>query len=221
MTTSPHQIIIADSQYLATASLSLLIEQTPGYLFKGKTDHVYGLKDILKKNPETRLLVTDFFLVDFKGFDDLAKILASHPELKVLILTHSVKHSDVSEFKKIGIKNILYKTAGREEILQAMQYTLKDKKFYSDEIVDMLIEGNASRQEMLTSSHLTPAEIEITKLIASGMTTRKIADQKHKSFHTIMAHRKNIFRKLNINSTSELVMYAIKAGLIDNIEYYI
>ena len=53
------------------------------------------------------------------------------------------------------------------------------------------------------------------------MTTKEIAAQKHISFHTVMTHRKNIFRKLNVNSSSELIMFAIKAGWIDNIEYYI
>jgi len=221
MPPKPHPTIIADIQFLITESLHLLINQAHGYELKGITDNVYGLRKLLGKNPETRLLITDFFLLDYKGFDDLKEILSQYPELKILILTHQVKPGDVNEFKKAGIKNIIYKTAGREEILQAMQYTLQGKKFYSDEIMDMLIEGNSTRDEEVTASTLTPAEIEITRLIASGLTTKEIAAQKHKSFHTVMSHRKNIFRKLNINSTSELVMYAIRAGLIDNIEYYI
>jgi DNA-binding NarL/FixJ family response regulator len=58
-------------------------------------------------------------------------------------------------------------------------------------------------------------------MIAEGMTTKQIAASKSISFHTVMTHRKNIFRKLGVNSSSELIMFAIKAGWIDNIEYYI
>lgn len=217
----PHQILIADVQYLVTESLSLLINECPEYMLAGIADSLGDVKDQLKQNTDVKLLVTDYFLVDYSGFDVLAKIMTLQPGLKVLILTSSIKPADVNEFRKIGIRNIVLKTAGRDEILQALEYTLKGKKFYSDEILDMLIDTNSTRDEVVTPAVLTPTEIEITRLIASGLTTKEIASQKHKSFHTVMSHRKNIFRKLNINSTSELVMYAIRAGLIDNIEYYI
>ncbi len=68
---------------------------------------------------------------------------------------------------------------------------------------------------------LTASEIEIVKLIAEGMTTKEIASRKNVSFHTIMTHRKNIFRKARVNNASELVMFAIRAGIIDTIEYQI
>ena len=69
--------------------------------------------------------------------------------------------------------------------------------------------------------HLTNAEIEIIKLIAQGLTTKEIAAKKILSYHTIITHRKNIFKKLEINNTSELVMFAIKTGIVDILEYYI
>jgi DNA-binding NarL/FixJ family response regulator len=216
-----HIILIADSQYLVTESLGALISHSDEFDLAGMVDCVADVKNELKRNSMVHLLITDYFLLDYTGFDDLAKIIALQPTMKVLILTNSLKPADVNEFSKIGIRNIILKTADRDEIITAIRHTLKGKKYYSDEILDMLIDGNASRDEVLTPALLTPAEIEITRLIAEGLTTKTIAAQKNKSFHTIMSHRKNIFRKLNINSTSALVKYAIKAGLIDNIEYYI
>ncbi|MFW5758626.1 MAG: LuxR C-terminal-related transcriptional regulator [Bacteroidota bacterium] len=216
-----YHTILADTQYLVTESLSMLISQMPGYKIKGISQNIDELKSLLKEKPQTHLLIIDYFLFDFKEMDEFFQMLSPYPGIKVLILTNAVRPVDVNEFKKAGIHNILYKTAERDEILQAIQYTLQGKKYYADEIMDMLIAGNSSRNEVIAPAVLTPAETEITKLIASGLTTKKIADQKHKSFHTIMSHRKNIFRKLNINNTSELVRYAIKSGLIDNIEYYI
>jgi DNA-binding CsgD family transcriptional regulator len=68
---------------------------------------------------------------------------------------------------------------------------------------------------------LTASEIEIVKLIASGLTAKEIALKRHISFHTVNTHRKNIFRKLGVSNSSELIMLAIKSGWIDNIEYYI
>ncbi|MBI5008743.1 MAG: response regulator transcription factor [Bacteroidia bacterium] len=68
---------------------------------------------------------------------------------------------------------------------------------------------------------LTPSEMEIVRLISEGLTTKEIASRKNISFHTVITHRKNIFRKLGVSSVSELIMYAIKSGWINMIEYHI
>jgi DNA-binding NarL/FixJ family response regulator len=70
-------------------------------------------------------------------------------------------------------------------------------------------------------THLTSSEIEIVRLISGGVTTKEIANQKNISFHTVNTHRKNIFRKMGVTNASELIIQAIKAGWIDNIEYFI
>ena len=68
---------------------------------------------------------------------------------------------------------------------------------------------------------LTPTENEILKDIALGMTTREIAEKRFSSFHTVNTHRKNIFRKLGVNTIHEATKYALRAGLVDSAEYYI
>ena len=67
----------------------------------------------------------------------------------------------------------------------------------------------------------TQTETEILKAIAQGKTTKEIAAQRFSSFHTITTHRKNIFRKLGINTAHEATKYALRAGLIDASEFYI
>ena len=70
-------------------------------------------------------------------------------------------------------------------------------------------------------SVLTTTEMEIVKAIAQGKTTKEIAAERFSSIHTITTHRKNIFRKLGINTAHEVVKYALRAGLIDSSEFYI
>jgi DNA-binding NarL/FixJ family response regulator len=221
MTSKPHHIIVADSQYLITESLTTLIRESDGYRLAGLASNIAELKALLKEHSDIKLLITDFFLIDFNGFDQLKSIISGNPGIKVLILTNQVRPGDINELNRIGVKNILYKTAGPDEIIQAIDTTLQGRKYYCDEVLDLLIDNKSTRDEVIAPAHLTPSEIDITRLIASGLTTKEIAVQKHVSFHTVMSHRKNIFRKLNIKNTSELTRYAIKAGLIDNIEYYI
>ncbi len=87
--------------------------------------------------------------------------------------------------------------------------------------VDILMNADENRNESGDKATLTTAEREIVRLIASGLTTKEIAVKRNVSFHTVMAQRKNIFFKLGVKSISELVVYAMKAGITDNIEYYI
>ena len=68
---------------------------------------------------------------------------------------------------------------------------------------------------------LTATETEIVKAIAQGKTTKEIAAERFLSIHTITTHRKNIFRKLGVNTAHEVVKYALRAGLVDSEEFYI
>jgi DNA-binding NarL/FixJ family response regulator len=221
MATEKHTILIADNQFLTTEAVKYIIHNSADFSLAGVAMSVPELKKELESNSHIDLLITDHNLMDYSGYDELKKIRELYPNLHILILTNQVKANEVNEFSRIGIKNIIYKTTDADELILAIKYTIQGKKYYGDEVLDLLVESRSERDENITPSGLTPSEIEITKLIASGLTTKQIASKKHISFHTVMSHRKNIFRKLNINNTSELIMYAIKTGLIDNIEYYI
>ena len=79
----------------------------------------------------------------------------------------------------------------------------------------------APSQDVEEKINLTKTETEILKDIALGMTTKEIAEKRFSSFHTVNTHRKNIFRKLNVNNVHEATKYALRAGLVDTGEYYI
>lgn len=221
MPAGKRSILIADTQYLVTETLIRIIRESEYFNFNGIAKSKAELLGLLSENPDTDLLITDFHLIDYAGPEDLQNIGKNFPGISILILTNQVKVNEINALNQAGIKNIMYKTAGHSDILHAIDQTLKGKKTYSDEVLDLLLYDKTERDEVLPPTALTPTETEITKLIANGMTTKEIASQKHVSFHTVMSHRKNIFRKLNVKNRSELTMYAVKAGLIDTIEYYI
>lgn len=220
MNSSSHKLIIADSQFLIVESLKVLIENDLRFSLLSTCKTQCELFKILR-NESCDVLITDMALLDYNGVSDLQKIKRKFPELAILILTNSISKVEFTELSKIGIKNIIYKTADREEVLMALDSILKGKKYYSEEILDMIIEISDSKNVPVENIHLTSSEIEIVRLIAGGMTTKEIAEKKNISFHTVNTHRKNIFRKLSVSNTSELIIHAIKSGWIDNIEYFI
>lgn len=216
-----HHIIIADSQYLIVESLRLLIESDEKLFLRGIAGTRKELFKIVENTTQPALIITDYNLFDYNGIDDFKTMQGLNKALAVLILTNQVGKAEIIEFTKAGIKNISYKTDEKEELISAIHLALKGKNHYSSDVLEILVEINEIKSNVSELSYLTNSEIEIVKLISNGMTTKEIASQRNISVHTVMTHRKNIFRKLNINNAPELLMYAVKAGLIDNIEYHI
>ena len=163
----------------------------------------------------------DFTTIDFEGIDDFRNFRQRYPQLAILVITNSISRLEFTELTRFGIKNIIYKTVEKDELFSAIEATLKGKKYYSDEILDLFLEQNETRYIEEDSRQLTVSEMEIVKLIVGGLTTKEIASTRNISYHTVNTHRKNILRKLEVSNSSELIIRAIKLGWIDNIEYYI
>jgi DNA-binding NarL/FixJ family response regulator len=160
-------------------------------------------------------------LIDIGSISELKEITGSFPDLKVLVISNNITRPELIELNSAGINDIILKTADKEEIFEALDAALKGKKYYSNELMDLLFEVNEKKNPGDETGQLTISEIEIVRLISEGLTTKEIASRKFISFHTVISHRKNIFRKLHVTSISELIMYSIKAGWINTIEYHI
>lgn len=210
-----HTILIADTQYLITVALTLLLTEQ-GYRVQCVTSRQELLNTL--KNEKISLIITDHILLDYRSINDLGAIVTSNPDIPVLLLVNALNPMLIRELNQAGIRNIALKTDEQSELLLAVASALKSKKAYSSSVLDLLLQQDNPAPDACL---LTTSEIEIVRLISSGLSTKEIAAKKHLSFHTVMTHRKNIFRKLGVSSSQEMMLLAIKAGLIDNIEYHI
>ena len=210
------RIVIADPQYLTSMAVESVLTEVYDSIVV-----LYTLPDLMHwlETETAGLLILDPALLDFSSLRSIADLKQKVPH--IMILTHEISQDDFQVFNEMGIENIVLKSTDRGELLHAVELTLKGKKYYSEEILQLIIERSSHKNHTSDSHQLTLSEMEIVKLIAQGLTTKEIAARKFISFHTVMTHRKNIFRKTGVNSVSELIMYAIRAGWIDNIEYYI
>lgn len=219
-TDNPNNVIIADSQFLVVEALKSLIGANERYSIAGVAGNQSELYKILE-TVNCKLLITDFANIDYDGIEDLKNFMLKYPQISILILTNAITKQEFSGLSKLGIRNIICKTADKDELFLAIDSTIRRKKFYSDEILDMFLDLSDNKYIPEDPKHLTVSEIEIVKLIANGLTTKEIASKRNISYHTVNTHRKNIFKKMEVSNASELIILAIKAGWIDNIEYYI
>jgi len=213
-------VIIADSQFLVAETLRNLILDDVRYSLTGVARSRTELFNLLGTHQNT-LLITDIATIDYNNTDDLKTIKGMYPQIKVLVLTNVISKSEFLRLSKNGIKNVIYKNVDKEELWSAIQATIKGKKFYSDEILDLYLELGENKFIPDEPRTLTASEIEIVRMIANGLTTKEIAAKRNISNHTVSTHRKNVFKKIGVTNASELIIHAIKAGWIDNIEYYI
>jgi DNA-binding NarL/FixJ family response regulator len=214
------QVLIADSQFLITESLKILLQNDGRFIVDKVVSEKTDLVETLKLKSSS-ILIIDPALADIEGFMDLKDILSSFPGLKLMVISNNVSKKELQEYNSIGITSIILKTAGKEEITEALNAAIIGKKYYSNELLDLLFEVSEKKGSGEETGQLTNAETEIVRLIAEGLTTKEIAASRFISFHTVISHRKNIFRKLGVTSISELIMYSIKSGLINTIEYNI
>lgn len=214
-------IILADNQSLTRHGITAILTA-----FYGNS---LNIREISTKNElydsfktfDPNILIIDIELFDFSEISDLREIRKKYPSIGILIVTDNKSPNEILKVIDCGITNYILKSCEQQELLDAFNASMLSKKYFCNEIMDVILEHKTSPKNIVDAGHLTNSEIGIVKLITQGLTTKEIAQQKNLSFHTIITHRKNIFRKLGISNSSELLMYAMRSGIIDTTEYYI
>ena len=184
-----------------------------------EADNKAELIQQLRLHPEA-VVILDYTLFDFTGADEL---IVLHERFKTADWLLSVGFLRQVLFSSMAF-GVVLKDNSKEEILTALQCASRKERFICNHVSNLLLSGNnqsAAPHPTLQNALLTPAERSILKEIALEKTTKEIAAERNLSFHTVNSHRKNIFRKLNVNNAYEATKYAMKAGIVDLVEYYI
>lgn len=209
--------IIADNQELTGFALQSLLKRDESISVYRAVDKA-GLVTLLKEH-ENAVVLLDYTLFDFADEDQLL-IVAERFNLSDWIL---ISDELTPQFMRRVVYSshqfsVVFKDGPLSEIREAIQSVEQHTRFLSQRVLETII---TQQQEEETQSILTTTETEIVKAIALGKTTKEIAAERFSSIHTVTTHRKNIFRKLGINTAHEAVKYALRAGLIDPSEFYI
>ena len=210
--------IIADNQELTSFGLERLVDpsgEAQVFHAPDKTE----LMELLKKHEESVVLI-DYTLFDFTDVDNLLIINQRFSKASWVLISEDL----TEQFLKRVIYSsrnisIVFKDSPLNEIKETISYASKGERYICQRVTEILLTQKQKENE--TSSPLTFTEVEILRAIAQGKTTKDIATERFSSIHTINTHRKNIFRKLGVNTAHEAVKAGVLAGLIDTAEYYI
>ena len=209
--------IIADNQELTRFALECLLQNDEDKKVTKAFDKA-GLVAQLKEDKNAVVLL-DFRLYDFTDEEQLLIIAERFPESQWVLISDDLTPQFVRRVAYTSHQfSIVYKDGPMSEIREALQATQRNSRYLSQRALDTII---SQQQEEEKPDLLTNTEIEIVKAIAQGKTTKEIAAERFSSIHTVTTHRKNIFRKLKVNTAHEVIKYALRAGLVDSSEFYI
>lgn len=214
------EFIIADNQDITKAGILFLLEGIKDILSIREVDNKAELVYEIRQKSKS-VVILDYTLFDFSGVDELLVLRERFPKVNWLLFSDELSE----DFLRRTIINnqsfsVVMKDSSKEEILSALQCSVKGERFICNHVSNLLLNSQLNTP-VRESTLLTNTEQIILKEIALGKTTKEIAAERNLSFHTINSHRKNIFRKLQVNNVHEATKYAMRAGIVDLAEYYI
>ena len=208
------KVLLADNQPLTSAGLRHMLREKSDLSIVDQATSGDNLQTLIEEH-RPDLLIADYNLPGYISKEDLAAVKNYSPHTNVLVVSSDNDKERILKVLQSGVSGYLTKQCSQKEILTAVYSVAKGEKFYCHTILDIIMEKHFSPEptEIVTNT-LTAREIEVLKLLASGYSTKKLADQLHLSPHTVHTHRKSIIKKLKIKSPTEYVIHAMELGLI-------
>jgi len=211
------RILLADDHNILRDGMRLLLERQPGFVVVGEASDG---REVLTLAQDQRpdVVVMDIAMPNLNGIEATRRIVDKHPATGVVILSMHHDESYVIRSLKAGARAYLLKDAVKGELIAAIQAVVQGRSFFSPKISKILQEDYVRTIELknVEDSYdlLTDREREILQLVAEGKTNKEIAGELNLSMYTVDTHRSHILQKLNLHSVPELILYAVRKGII-------
>jgi len=214
---SPVRIVLADDHTVMRNGLRLLLERQPHLEVIGEAaDGRQAVALSESANPD--VVVMDIAMPNLNGIEATRQIVNRNPRTAIAILSMHSDESYVIRALKAGARAYLLKDSAEADLLAAVRALTEGKSFFSPAISKILVEDYMRQLESRgaedTYELLTTREREILQLLAEGRTNKEVANMLNLSLYTVETHRTHILQKLNLHSVPELILYAVRKGII-------
>jgi two-component system, NarL family, response regulator NreC len=211
------RILIADDHGIVRKGLRLQLEQREDFEVAGEaSDGREAVRMAEELSPA--VVIMDIAMPNLNGIDAAAQMVKRNPELKVIILSMHSDESYLTRALTAGVKGYLLKDTADVDLYRAVQVVAQGKVFFSPTIANTLLEDymRQLQQRGLQDSYdlLTDREKEILQLLAEGRSNKEVATTLDLSTYTVETHRTHIMQKLNLHSSADIVLYAMRKKII-------
>ncbi len=207
----PLRILLVDDHLIVRQGLKALLEQEHCTVVAEAADGREAIQLAQKLHPD--VAVMDLAMPLLNGLDATREILKVSPETRSILLTMHTEDQYVVEALRAGVRGYLLKTQAASDLMQAVREVSRGAVYLSPGISGAIVDAYLAKTDF-PPDPLTPREREVLQLVAEGKTTKEAAVILGVSVKTAESHRTRIMEKLDIHSTSGLVRYAIRRGVI-------
>jgi len=211
------RILLADDHVVMRSGLRLLLERQPNLqVVCEAADGQEAVRLAAAEKPE--VVIMDFAMPHLNGVEATRQIVMRNPETAVVILSMHSDESYVLRSLKAGARAYLLKDSAEADLIAAIHAIGEGKSFFSPGVRRILKEDYMHQLAKFgvedTYELLTSREREVLQLVAEGKSNKEVANLLNLSLYTVETHRTHILQKLNLHSVPELILYAVRKGII-------
>lgn len=210
------RLLLGDDHTLMRQGVRKILEERPDWEIVAEAgDGRTAVRQTLALQPDVAVL--DIGMPLLNGIEACAQIVRKLPNVQVLILSMHADEAYVTQAVRAGARGYLLKDSAGADLIGAIAAVAAGKSFFSPPVARVVLDDYARRladKGMDRYDSLSEREREIFQLVAEGHSTKEIAEMLSVSPTTVETHRSHILQKLAIHNTAELVLYAVRRGVI-------
>jgi two-component system, NarL family, response regulator NreC len=211
------RVLLADDHQLMRSGVRLMLEREPDVSVVGEASD--GREAVTQaKTLKPDVVIMDIGMAGLNGIEAARQMTQERAELAVMILSMHADETYVLRALRAGARGYLLKDSAEAELIKAVHVVAGGKSFFSPAVSKVLLDDYVRKLKRSGTDDpydlLTPREREILQLIAEGKSNKDIANLLNLSVYTVESHRSNLMEKLNVRGLPELILYAVRKGII-------
>lgn len=206
-------IALLDDHDLIRLGLRSILSQTPHQITIDVAS-ADALFEQLQGGTPCDLILLDILMPGTNGVEVAQRLRAEYPDIKIIIVSMETKEYTIIQLMQIGIDGFISKNGPMEEVRDAINSVEEGVPYYGRDLALLVRDIVDARLDKKSSALLTKREVEIIEACCSGMLGKEIADKFNISLRAVNSHKTNIFNKLGLSSSVEMVRFALEHGII-------
>jgi DNA-binding NarL/FixJ family response regulator len=210
------RILVADDHPIFRIGLGSMLRSHQGWEVCGEAaDGRDAVEQCRQLKPD--LFILDICLPELNGLDAALQTLKHNPDQLILVLTAVDSEQVIRECLQAGIRGWVFKSDAPEDVVTAVEALQRQQTFFTSRVSDLIMDGYKRHKDGHAADNVTalsPREREVVQLVCEGKASKEIATILNMSLATAETHRSNVLRKLRLHSVAELVLYAVRNGIV-------